>query len=418
MKHFALTAAMAARNLLRNRRRTISTLLAIAVGLVGLTFLDGYITYSIRGLGEVVIHSGTGHIQAALSPRYFDEGDDDPIPFMLPDAKRLEAELRALPEVKDVVPTLSFIAVISAKGRTSTAQVSALPTAEAKADLDEREIAAGRDLEPGESGRILVGRGLARKLGLAPGDRVSLFAVGAGGGVNTLSYTIAGTTSTIIAALDNVSVSMDLGDASILLGTEAVPRLTVFLKSTGDTERVATRLSAASAGGAGSLEAASGLTFRTWEELSPYYRQANSVYRMIFAVARLIVLVVALFSISGTLSLSILERLREIGTLRTFGSRRFHVAVMFLAEGLALGLVGVLAGAAIGWGGVAAINAAGGMTVPSQPGTSSALTILFRPELSTFVRNALWVFLAAAVGALVPASLSSRRVIAELLRSK
>jgi len=197
-----------------------------------------------------------------------------------------------------------------------------------------------------------------------------------------------------------------------------VPRLTVFLKSTGDTERVATRLSAASAGGAGSLEAASGLTFRTWEELSPYYRQANSVYRMIFAVARLIVLVVALFSISGTLSLSILERLREIGTLRTFGSRRFHVAVMFLAEGLALGLVGVLAGAAIGWGGVAAINAAGGMTVPSQPGTSSALTILFRPELSTFVRNALWVFLAAAVGALVPASLSSRRVIAELLRSK
>ena len=139
---------------------------------------------------------------------------------------------------------------------------------------------------------------------------------------------------------------------------------------------------------------------------------------MIFAVASLIVLVVALFSISGTLSLSILERLREIGTLRTFGSRRFHVAVMFLAEGLALGLVGVLTGAAFGWGGIALFNAAGGMTIPPQPGTSSALTILFRPELSTFVRNALWVLLAAAVGAFVPASLSSRRVIAELLRSK
>ena len=177
-----------------------------------------------------------------------------------------------------------------------------------------------------------------------------------GGGVNTLSYTIAGTTSTIIAALDNVSVSMDLGDASTLLGTEAVPRLTVFLKSTGDTARVAAILAAASAGGpsaGGALEAASGLTFRTWEDLSPYYRQASSVYRMILAVARLIVLVVALFSISGTLSLAILERLREIGTLRTFGSRRSHVVAMFLVEGLALGLVGVLVGAALGWGGVA-----------------------------------------------------------------
>ena len=50
MKHFVLTMVMAARNLLRNRRRTVSTLLAIAVGLVGLTFLDGYITYSMRGL--------------------------------------------------------------------------------------------------------------------------------------------------------------------------------------------------------------------------------------------------------------------------------------------------------------------------------------------------------------------------------
>jgi ABC-type lipoprotein release transport system permease subunit len=116
MERFKLTMAMACRNLLRNRRRTISTLLAIAVGLVGLTFLDGYMTYSIHGLGETVVHSGTGHIQAALSPAYFNEGDGDPIPFLLPQAKELERELRELPEVKAVVPTISFIAVMRAKG--------------------------------------------------------------------------------------------------------------------------------------------------------------------------------------------------------------------------------------------------------------------------------------------------------------
>ena len=87
MDRIKLTISMACRNLLRNRRRTISTLLAIAVGLVGLTFRDGYMTYSMHGLRESVIHNGTGHIQAALSPAYFDEGDGDPMPFMLPDAK-------------------------------------------------------------------------------------------------------------------------------------------------------------------------------------------------------------------------------------------------------------------------------------------------------------------------------------------
>jgi putative ABC transport system permease protein len=422
MKHFALTMLMAARNLLRNRRRTISTLLAISVGLVGLTFLDGYITYSIRGLRESVIHSGTGHIQAALSPTYFDEGDGNPIPFMLPDAKRLEAELRSLPEVKDVVPTLSFVAVLSAKGKTSTAQVSALPIAQAKANLENRQIAAGRDLEAGKPGRILVGRGLAKKLALIPGDSVSLFAVSKGGGVNTLSYEIAGTTSTIITALDDVSVFMDSGDAATLIDTDAVPQLTIFLNSSEDTGRVMTRLKAASASPTASaakgLEAASGLTFRSWEELSPYYRQASGVFRMIFAVTRLIVLIVALFSISGTLSLSILERLREIGTLRTFGSRRFHIANMFLAEGLALGLVGILVGMAVGLGSIAIINAAGGITMPPPPGTDSALTILFTPQLATFFMNGCWVLAAAAIGSLVPGILSSRRVIAELLRSK
>ena len=139
---------------------------------------------------------------------------------------------------------------------------------------------------------------------------------------------------------------------------------------------------------------------------------------MVFAVTRLIVLIVALFSISGTLSLSILERLREIGTLRTFGSRRFHIANMFLAEGLALGLVGILFGMVVGWGSIAIINASGGITMPPPPGTNSAITILFTPQLSTFFMNGCWVLAAAAIGSLVPGTLSSRRVIAELLRSK
>jgi putative ABC transport system permease protein len=428
MDRIKLTISMACRNLLRNRRRTISTLLAIAVGIVGLTFLDGYMTYSMHGLRENVIHDGTGHIQAALSPAYFDEGDGDPMPFMLPDAKELERELRSMPEVKDVVPTLSFVAVLSAKGKTSTVQVSALPTAQAKANVESRRIAAGRDLEPGEEGRILVGRGLARKLGLAPGDSVSLFAVSKGGGINTLSYEVKGTTSTIIAAVDNVSVAMDLRDASELLGADTVPRLTVFLKSTADTGRVIERLRSASAARAGSdaarsgsdagLRAAAGLTFRSWEELSAYYRQASGTFDMVFAVTRLIVLIVALFSISGTLSLAILERLREIGTLRTFGTRRGQVAAMFLAEGLALGIAGVAVGAALGLGGIGLFNAAGGMTMPAQPGMSSSFKILFTPKLATLLVSALWILAASAIGALVPGAVSSRRVIAELLRSK
>jgi putative ABC transport system permease protein len=413
MEHPVKTILMALRNLLRGGRRTASTLFAISVGLIGLTLLDGYVTYSMRGLRENVIHSGTGHLQVVKSAAFFDEGDTDPFPFMLDNAGAVERELRAMPEVKDVVPGISFTAVASAHGKTSTVMVSALPIERTRANLTDRGIDRGKDLAPGDSGRILMGRGVARTLGLAPGESISLFALSKGGGVNTQSYVVSGTTATIIAALDNVSVFMDLGDAQSLIGSPAVPQLIVFLKSTADSTRVARILRGAPAG-----SALSGLAVRTWEELSPYYRQANSAYQLVLAVARLIVLIVALFSISGTLSLAVMERLREMGTLRAFGTRRPRMLFMLLFEGLFLGIGGALIGCLAGGAVSGFINTLGGITMPPQPGTSSAIRILFTPEVSKFFANAGWVLAASVAGAVFPGMLASRRPIADLLRAR
>jgi putative ABC transport system permease protein len=413
MTHLLKTFKMAARNLARNGRRTRSTIIAIVVGMVGLAFIDGYVTYSMNGLTEATIKSGTGHLQIAASPAFYDEGDADPFPFMLRDAPALERELRAMSEVDEVMPALSFTAVISTKGKTSTVMVTALPVATSKAKLEARRIAAGKDLDASDSGSILVGQGLAKKLGFAPGDSVSLFAQTKGGGINTQSYAIKGTTSTIIAAIDNVSVAMSLEDAKSLIGADTVPQLIVFLKKTSETEAVVKRLKASAP-----PSAAAGLEVRSWDELSPYFREANSSYQMVLGVAKLIVLIVALFSISGTLSLSVLERFREIGSLRAFGTKRSGVLLMFVLEGLMLGAAGALAGVAVGIGATSLINALGGIVMPPQPGTTTAFTILFTPRSSGFAQNALFVLLAAALGSILPGMLSSRKTIAELLSSK
>jgi putative ABC transport system permease protein len=412
MNHLLKTILMAVRNLLRGGRRTVSTLLAITVGLVGLTLLDGYITYSMNGLRETVIHSDTGHIQIMRSTAYLDEGDSDPFPFMLAAAGDIEKELRALPQVKDVVPALSFAAIASANGKTSMVRVTALSTERASANMTGRRVVDGKDLAAGGEGRVLIGRGVGRKLGVKPGEAVSLFALSKGGGVNTQSYTVAGTTTTLIAAADNASVSMDLADAQALLSTDAVPQLIVFLKATTDTAPVAAALRAAPV--SSSLH---GLTIRTWDQLSPYYQQANTSYQLVLAVARFIVLIVALFSISGTLSLAVLERLREIGSLRAFGTRRVQILLMFLFEGLFLGIVGAVVGCIVGGGLAGLINAFGGISMPPQPGMSSALRIFFTPGAKTFFANAVWVLAASTAGALFPGILSARRGIAELLRA-
>ncbi|HUJ75966.1 MAG TPA: FtsX-like permease family protein, partial [bacterium] len=226
--------------------------------------------------------------------------------------------------------------------------------------------------------------------------------------------TVSGTTSSGIAEIDDLSVTMSLADAQGLVDVRTVPDLVVFLRDIRLADAVARRISSAPAG-----SATAGLTVRTWQQLSPSFQQANSLYQLILGVARLIVLVVALFSISGTLSVSVLERYREIGTLRAFGTRRRQVLVMLVVEGLLLGAAGAALGYLAGAGMSALINVLGGVRMPPEPGMSTAgITIRFTPQAADLVGNVLWLLAAAAAAALVPALLSQRRPAAELLRAK
>jgi len=408
MEHARVILAMAARNLLRNPGRTFSTMTAITVGLLGLTLLDGFVTFSMNGFRDAIIRSGTGHIQVARSASYFDAGDTNPIPFMLDNEAGIASRLRATPGVADVMPTMAFSAALSDAGATSFVRVTAYPTSQARQDLSLRTIAAGRDLAPGESGTILVGTGLAKKLDLGPGRTLSLFALSKGGGVDTQSFTIVGTSSSGIQEVDDISVTMSLSDAQALVGVQSVPDLVVFLRNTADTAAVARRAASSS-----------GLTVRTWEQLSPSFQAANSLYQLILAVARFIVLVVALFSISGTLSVSVIERYRELGTLRAFGTRRRELLAMLLAEGLILGLAGSAAGFLAGGGASGLINALGGLPMPPEPGMSTAgITVSFTPQLSSFIGNGAWLAAASLAAALLPGMLSVRRTAADLLKSR
>jgi putative ABC transport system permease protein len=408
MEHARVILSMAARNLLRNPGRTLSTLVAITVGLLGLTLLDGFVTFSMNGFRDAIIRSGTGHIQVARSAAYFDAGDTNPIPFMLDNEAGVVSWLRAIPGVADVMPTMAFSAALSDAGKTSFVRVTAYPTLQARQDLSLRSITAGRDLAAGESGTILIGTGLAKRLDLGPGHTLSLFALSKGGGVNTESFTIVGTSSSGIAEVDDVSVTMSLSDAQTLLGVQSVPDLVVFLKNTADSGSMARLIGADHA-----------VAVRTWEQLSPAFQSANALYQLILAVARFIVLVVALFSISGTLSVSVIERYRELGTLRAFGTRRRELLAMLLAEGLILGLAGSAAGFLAGGGASGLINALGGLPMPPEPGMSTAgITVSFTPQLSSFFGNGIWLVVASLAAALFPGMLSIRRTAAELLRSR
>jgi putative ABC transport system permease protein len=406
-----LSWPLAIRNLWLLRRKTLSTLLAIVIGLVGLTILDGFITESMNSFRDTIIKSGTGHLQLVISPQAFDQGDTNPLPFLLPDQKGIESALRILPGVKDVLPSLAFAATVSTEQKTHYVQVTAFPTVGAMLNLKARTILAGHDLDPAKPGRILMGSGLARQLGVTPGANVSVFALSQGGGINTVSFTVEGITSSEIKEIDDQSVFMDLGDAQTLIGALNASKLVVFLDNTLKTSSILKEIRQSP----GPL---AGMEVRSWDQLTPSFRLANGSYQLILAVARFVVLMVALLSISGTLSLSVVERYRELGTLRAFGTKRRQILTMLVQEGFGMGLVGTLLGALSAWSIIAAINGLGGITFPAAPGMSvDTIKVFFTPDANNTLVNAIAMVVASALAALLPGMLSFRRNPAELLRS-
>src|SRR5690606_11485826 len=143
--------------------------------------------------------------------------------------------------------------------------------------------------------------------------------------------------------LDNIQVYLDLPTAMDFLDIASVPLLIAVLEKTEETgavqETVMQRLKP---------QLNQSLVVKTWEELADYYRQVQGFYRSLLRILRFIIMLVVIFTIVNTMIMAVLERTREIGTLRALGTQKTGIIGLFLAEGLWIGFFGGIAGVAMG----------------------------------------------------------------------
>src|SRR5207248_1671185 len=108
------------------------------------------------------------------------------------------------------------------------------------------------------------------------------------------------------------------------------------------------------------LERALGDDFevRGWDELFPLLKELHGYQDAVFNLLSAVFLLVVLLGIVNSMLMSVLERVREIGTMMAVGVRRSQVARLFVLEGSAIGLSGSAIGAAAGAAAVFALRAA------------------------------------------------------------
>jgi putative ABC transport system permease protein len=136
--------------------------------------------------------------------------------------------------------------------------------------------------------------------------------------------------------------------------------------------------------------------------------------RQIDVVALLIGLIIVL-GISNTLTMNVLERTGEIGTLMAMGTPRGGILSLFLLEGLLLGVIGGLGGLVIGFG-LAELLSYVGIPMPPPPGRSESYSaqIMLTPRLAS------WAFfmpiMSTTFASLYPSWKAARLPIVDALR--
>lgn len=144
----------------------------------------------------------------------------------------------------------------------------------------------------------------------------------------------------------------------------------------------------------------------TWLDLSPFFRDIMGLQNIVFGAVLVIIFVIVIAAIVNTSLMTVMERTREIGTLMALGYRRKHILLLFLGEASVIGLTGGIAGVVF----VAILMSILGRVgiVMKLPGQQVA-TVLYPQVQPAFIALVLGLAVGSAlVAGLLPAWRASR----------
>ncbi|MEX2106964.1 MAG: FtsX-like permease family protein [Solirubrobacterales bacterium] len=210
------------------------------------------------------------------------------------------------------------------------------PAAWPRVDDSEYEGASTEEVMAGlAAGGVVLGKGYADNIGLGVGDELSLR--GASGGRRA---PIVGILDTFEASGNEVMVSLRTMERVYGIGTDS--QLAIAARSDADRRALSTKVNRLIERDYPNLETVSNV-----EVKRKYEDEINQQFAFFNAIIGIAV-IVGLLGIVNTLSMSVIERTREIGVLRALGGSRWRIRRMMLDESLLISLAGALVGIAAG----------------------------------------------------------------------
>ncbi|MBU2858495.1 lipoprotein-releasing ABC transporter permease subunit [Acidithiobacillus ferrooxidans] len=255
--------------------------------------------------------------------------------------------LSTVPGVTGVAPYVQAQAMLSHDGLVSGAVIEGIDPA-----LENRVNKLNQDMKMGElqslqthPWSIVLGRALARQLGVTVGDKITL--ISPQGGVTPLGvtpalrqFTVVGLFSVGIYAYDSGMAYINLGDAQRLYGlNQGVTGLRMQIKDPFTAPAFAARLQ---------QQLGAAFYIQDWTQTHENFFKALSMEKLVMFVILSLIIAVAAFNIVATLVMVVTDKETDIAILRTIGVTPRSIMLIFMVQGGIIGLFGTLLGVFLG----------------------------------------------------------------------
>ncbi len=353
---------LALRGVMRNKRRSLITILAIAIAMMAIVVMNSFMDGNEKQFKDKVVET-SGHVQL-YAPGYYDERRTLPTDIAIGNLSETMETIRGTEGVTDAAAQITFSGLATFGGdEISGAFMGIEPEAAGRIHDLTDAVTEGRYLTGEDASGCLVGYRMAEHLSLVPGDLLTIVTRTSYGAITAVDLTIVGIVATNNPMIDEGGVLLRLEDAQRHVELENAATMIVVngedpQKSRELKESLLATLNAGrtpvpvESGEApeGTVESPTreGFEAYTWEELSYSLLDMIEIREQSLNIIRAIMIILAMAMIANTMLTNVFERMREIGMLMAMGAKGRQIMGLFLGEAAVLGFFGSLVGVTIG----------------------------------------------------------------------
>ena len=327
---------------------TISVMMFIAMTSLMGGFTDKFIIETVESSGHITIHDEPRETRTRILEQQY--RDPDALLALEGEKPREQVKkirnpggllrtLRHLPQVIAVAPLVTGDAIASYGTKTMNLAVMGVEPEQqvAATTIGADLVEGGKDAFPRlrtTANGVIIGRGVSDVLGARFGDTISLSSSTGG----RATARVVGVFQTGITPVDYSRAYMLLNSAQTLLDRKNV--VNEIIVRTDDYSRardVATQ-----------IESIAGYKTESWQESNANFLKIFKVQTIITYIITGALLVVAAFGVLNILIMSVLERVNDIAILKSIGLSRNDISLIYLFQGLVIGLIGSTLGLVLG----------------------------------------------------------------------